>query len=385
MADAVDVIVIGGGVVGLAVARRLAIEGRRVRLFERGACGGEASWAGAGIISPLSPHRSDALARLQLRSVNQYSDFCAALREESGIDTEYERCGELQLAFDEQEANILRADDRLAREQSLVDPDGKQAYLFHEANRLADVEPAAASELIGGLECRLAGQVRNPRLLRALHSACERAGVDIHEGSEVTGLSVQGSRVTGVTTQHDRVAAEWIVLCAGAWSSRLDERLSRMMPLFPVRGQMILLRFEHRPFQRILSHGLHYLVPRHDGLVLLGATHEPDAGFVKRTTAAGLESLTQAGLRLAPLIAEAAVEASWSGLRPGTPDDRPYIGPVPGFEGLVAATGHYRNGLTLAPVTADAIAALLAGKPYDIDLTMCRPGRECASRVSETS
>lgn len=386
MSQSPDIALIGGGVIGLSVARQLALDGRRVVLLERGVCGAESSWAGAGIITPVNPHRGDAIARLLLRSVGLYSDWCAALREESGVDPEYERCGELQLAFDEHEASILRGNDSCGAgilpgeagqvvSPAQVDKTINPSYEYHDRDELDRVEPAVGPEAIGGLECRLGGQVRNPRLLRALRLACVRSGVDIREGTPVTDFVVDGSRVTGVATGQETIHAGSVIVCAGAWSSEIGARLREFMPVFPVRGQIVLLKFDERPFRRVISYGSTYLVPRRDGHVLLGATDEPEAGYVKRTTPSGIAQLTSVGLRLAPVIANASVEATWAGLRPGTPNERPYIGPVPGFDGLVAATGHFRNGLTLAPVTAEIISALLAGRPYDIDLAMCAPGR----------
>jgi glycine oxidase len=147
------------------------------------------------------------------------------------------------------------------------------------------------------------------------------------------------------------------------------------MPVVPVRGQIVLLKLPSRPFTPIISRGKTYLVPRHDGHVLLGATEEPDAGYNKRNTAAGVSKLVASALQMVPSLADAPIEATWAGLRPGTPDDKPYIGPVPGFDGLIAATGHFRTGLTNAPVTAEAVAAMISGRGFDTDLTDCRPGR----------
>lgn len=368
-----DTIIIGGGVIGLSVARRLARDGVRVRVLERGRCGCEASWAAAGVLAACNPHRNDAVAALRDRSLRMYPAFCAELAEETGIDAEYEPCCELELALNEDALRSLKDDAKAGAEKRL--PDGRPAYQFLTPEEARRIEPFVSGSILGALECRDTAQVRNPRLMRALHAACVKIGVDIHEEATVHDFVLDGSRVTGVRTEKDELLAEKVVLCAGAWSSQKWPRLNELMPVHPVRGQIILMKLDTRPFTHVISRGKTYLVPRRDGHVLLGATQEAKAGFVKRNTPAGIAKLIEKGVKLVPMIADAPVVTQWSGLRPGTPDDNPYIGPVPGFDGLIAATGHFRSGLTLAPVTAEIVASVVEGREYDIDLTLCRPGR----------
>lgn len=370
---ACDVVVIGGGVVGLAVARRLAREGLAVTLVDRGPCGGEASWAGAGVLSPCNPHRTDPVAHWQDRSLELYPSYCAELFDESGIDAEYDQVGELELAFDEQGLGIARSDGEAGAGKRL--PDGGPAYVLLSREDAIDIEPAVSPEIVGALHVRETAQVRNPRLLRALASSCQRYEVDLRENAPADELLLDGNTVIGVRAGGHVIAAGLFVLCAGAWSSQLHPRLDKLMPVRPVRGQMILMNLDRRPFRPIIARGKTYLVPRRDGHVLLGATEEPNAGYAKRNTPKGVAHLTREGLRLAPLLAEAPIEKTWAGLRPGTPDDRPYLGPVPGFDRLLAATGHFRTGLTLAPVTAEYIASIITGRSYPFDLRDCRPGR----------
>ena len=374
MSSTHDVIVIGGGVIGLAVARRLAIDGLRVVLMERGLCGAEASWAGAGIIAPCNPHRDDPLHDLQDRSVRQYADFCAALHEDTGIDPEYDLCGELKLARTPDTLGILRSDAKVGA--SLTLSDGSPAYRFLSPEQARELEPVIAADTLGGIECRQVASVRNPRLLRALRGSCVKHGALIREACEVCDLIVDASRVTGVVLQGgDRALAGRVILCAGAWSATVDQRLADVVPVHPVRGQVVLMKLPERTFRHVIGRGKQYLVPRRDGHVLLGSTEEPEAGFSKRTTAEGISSLTEMALSVVPSLADATVVASWAGLRPGTPDGQPHLGPVPGFDGLIAATGHRRAGLTLAPATADVVAAFVQEKPYDLDLSRCAPGR----------
>lgn len=363
----------GGGVVGLTVSRELAGAGKRVLLVERGVCGGEASWAGAGILSPCNPHRNDPLFHWQERSLALYSNLCAALQDETGINPEYDDCGELAVLLTENAVNIARSDERAASGRSM--PDGKPIYEFYELQRARALESVLTTEMLGALECRQTAQVRNPRLLQALTRSCRLRGVEIREHTPVVELAKQGERVLGVRTPTGLISADVVVLCAGTWSSEIDVELERLVPVRPVRGQIVLVKCIKRPFRHVITRGKYYLVPRRDGRVLIGATEERNAGFNRRTTAAGITKLVQEALRLVPSLSDASVEAAWAGLRPGTPDDRPYVGPVPKLDGLFAATGHFRSGLTLAPVTAEAIAVMIDGRDYEIDLSCCRPGR----------
>lgn len=360
--------------IGLTIARQLAAIGQKIVLLERGICGAQASWAGAGVISPCHPNRRDTLAQLRDRAVSVYSDFCASLFEQTGIDPEYDTCGELELIFTEEALNIARADARASSERTANS--GEPDFIFHTPDQLALLEPAASNNALGALESRRASQVRNPRLLQALKLSCEKLGVEIHEQTSVIDFEMQANRVCGVKTKNESMSSGTIILCAGAWSSQIDQRLHETMPVHPVRGQMVLMKLATRPFQQILSMGKIYLVPRRDGHILLGATEEPQAGYTKRNTAKGITKLIDTGLLLSPSLADADVIATWSGLRPCTPDEKPYIGLVPDMEGLIAATGHYRTGLMLAPTTAEIICTMIQNQEYDIDLTCCLPGRE---------
>lgn len=373
MPESRDCVLVGGGVVGLTLARRLAGEGWSVTLVERSACGTEASWAGAGVLSPLDPRRRDPIFQLSERSLELYPTFCADLLAETGVDPEFERCGELEVLVDQEAVSAARSIARADAHEGESDSSG---YEFLSPAQLLNLEPYVTREVLGGLRCRRTAQVRNPRLLRALRGACLNAGVVLRENTIVRSLrtSPQGC-IGGVLTDAGELKSATVVLCAGAWSSLLDQRLATLMPVHPVRGQMVLLKLDQRPFRPVVSCGKIYIVPRRDGHVLVGATEEPEAGFQRRNTAQGVSYLLSSALALVPSLASAPVVATWSGLRPGTPDHRPYIGPVPGYRGLFAATGHYRTGLTLAPATAEVISACLTGRPCAINPTCCLPGR----------
>lgn len=351
---------IGAGVIGLSIARRIAESRHRVVLLERGTCGGEASWAGAGILAPCNPHRTDETARLQDRSLDLYPSFCAELYQETGIDPEYDACGELELIFTEDSRRIAESDVRAAADRRM--PDGQPVYRMLTPDEARRLETAASPRILCAMECRRTAQVRNPRLLAALLASCRLRGVEIREHCRVLDLVYDDDRVGGVRTEHETLLADHLVLAAGAWSGQIGDRLRDVIRVHPVRGQIVLLRTEGRPFGHVLARGRTYLVPRRDGHVLLGSTEEPEAGYSKRVTAGGIAGLMERGLALAPSLADAVVEATWAGLRPGTPDDRPVIGPVLGLPGVLAATGHFRAGLTLAPITAELIAWFVSGE-----------------------
>lgn len=367
-----DCIVVGGGVIGLSIARALALDGFSVTLLDRGQCGRESSWAGAGVLAPCNPHRRDSIATLRNESLTRYPQWCESLASQTGIDPEYEPCGELEIALDEDALRSLRDNERAAADEILAD--GHPAYRFLSVSGTRRLEPAISGDFLGSLECRRTAQVRNPRLLRALFQSCKMLNVNMQEGTSVHAILKRDGRCGGVETSHGTFSAGHVVLCAGAWSSQLAG-LTVPVPVHPVRGQMILMKFENRPFRHVIARGKTYLVPRRDGHVLLGATEEHDKSFSKRNTASGIAGLIQTAMKLVPGVAEGTLVTQWTGLRPGTPDENPIIGPVPGCDGLLAATGHYRAGLILAPITAEIVCSLISGRQIDADLAACGPAR----------
>jgi glycine oxidase len=321
--------------------------------------------------------------------VRTYGEVTADLRERTGIDPEYALCGSLEILLEDQQFRMAKSEAKAA--VAYQAEYGRAVVELLSPEHARQREPAITSELLGGKYDSTTGQVRSPRLLRALQAACARSKVEIVEDCEVKGLVRQNDRVTGVRTARGTRTAGNVVLAAGCWSSRVDEYLASTMPTLPVRGQIVLVRMPAPPISHILERGRSYLVPRQDGQIVLGATQEPEAGFEKATTAGGIGSLLAMGLRLLPGLADAILERTWAGLRPGTPDGRPYIGPVPAMAGLIAATGHFRCGLTLAPVTARIVADLVLRGNAPYDLSRCRPGRTfdqkkvCDSLQGETA
>jgi glycine oxidase len=357
MAQHPDVAVVGGGIIGLTAAYELAKEGFTVEVLDRGPLGAEASWAGAGIIPPGNPGRA-ATPIDKLRALGSVGMPLLAeeLREYTGIDTGYRRCGGIEFLQD--------GDGDVT---SLWEAEG---IPFEELTSmsLAGVEPAAAYFPGGPCLLPTCAQVRNPWHVRALIAACERLGVRLRPDTPVNGWAVNGRRVTGVRTGDGVVSAGTSILAAGAWSEGFLAPLGHAPGVHPVRGQIILFRQPIPRIERVLMVGKRYLVPRADGRVLVGSTEEPEAGFEKRTTPEGVTELLAFTTGLLPGWATAEVERTWAGLRPGSADGLPYLGPVPGWDGVLVATGHFRAGVQLSVGTARVIADLLTGRPTAVPL-----------------
>jgi glycine oxidase len=353
------VVVIGGGVIGLAVAWRAAERGHAVCLLERGELGAGASHVAAGMLAPVTEADPGELALLELglRSARAWPGFAAELAAASGADPGLYRCGALIVARDGDEAAALERELALRLELGL----DVERVLPSAARRM---EPALAPTL--RLALAVPGDhAADPRaLLLALTEAARRAGAQLRIGATVRSLRVDGGRVSGVRLAGgELVAAEQVVVAAGAWSGAIegvpdDARI----PLRPVKGQILRLRDPRGPglLERIVRFEGGYLVPRGDGRYVLGATME-ERGFDTTVTAGALYELLRDAGELVPGIHELVVEETAAGLRPATPDNAPVLGAAGEVEGLVWATGHHRNGILLAPVTADIVAGVLDG------------------------
>ncbi len=344
------VLIVGGGIAGLASAWELARNGLRVILLERQQPGQESSWAGAGILSALLPwDYGRPVNRLIQTSLAQFPMWIAALRQVARTDPEYRPTGMLVLPpFDAQAA------DRWLNDRAL----GLDSLPAAVAARV----PAAAT----GLWLSHVAQVRNPRILRALREACESAGVVIHEMSQVTGLKTAGERVSGVMTDERLWQADDYLLTAGAWSAQLLGSLSPNLPVRPMRGQMLLYQTAPGTLPCIVYRAGGYLVPRADGLILAGSTIE-DVGFDKATTDVAEQEIRQFATDILPVLAGLEPLRHWSGLRPGTPENIPIIARHPGLTNLYLNTGHFRYGVTMAPASATLIADLILARSPSID------------------
>lgn len=371
MSTDAEVIVVGGGVIGLSIAYALACEGVGSTVLDRGPLGQAASWAGAGIIAPGAT-RLTASPPVALRtlSAHLHAEWAEALRAETGIDTGYRRCGGVDVAATAAEERALRAAEALWEAEGI-------AFERLAPADFARVEPALDPSLRAADFLPDRAQIRNPRHLRALAFACERRGVRLRPGAAAEGFVTVGDRIAAVRTAEGPLHCGRVVVAAGPWSAALLVALGLDIPTPPVKGQIVLLRGARPLLGRIVERGPCYLVPRDDGRILVGATEE-DAGFDTRSTPAAVRDLLRFALRTCPALAEAEVERCWAGLRPGSRDALPYIGPAPGLANLLIATGHRRAGLHLSTGTAAVVADLLLNRPPRVDLHAFRADRDPA-------
>ena len=373
-----ELVIVGGGVVGLAIAREVRRAGMDVVLLEKGRVGREASWAAAGMLSPLGEALEPGpFLEFGLKSLRLWTSFAPTLEEETGVELEFRRCGKLRLAFSEDEK------DRLGNRLRWAHRRGVPARWL-DGPEVRKAEPAVASDPRGGLLLEEDYRVDNRALGEALVRSARDSGVEVQEGREVTELRVQGGRAVGVgLADGSRLDAEAVVVAAGAWSGSL-EGLPGSVPVHPARGQMVALQPSAIPSDRVLEWEEGYLVPRDDGRVLAGATEER-VGYQRAVTAGGIRDVLASAVRLAPELAGAPVVELWSGLRPATPDGLPVLGAHPEVENVFLATGHFRNGILLTPVTGEAMGKLIcetesSGIPEEF-----APGRLARTAMDEVT
>lgn len=372
--ETADVVVIGGGVIGLTIARALALRGvSNVLLVERARPGAEASSAAAGMLAPQAEaDEADEFFSLCCQSRDMYPTFVAALREETGIDSELDRTGTLYLAFNEHDqGEIERRYDWQVRAGLTV-----QKLNPTDARSL---EPRISESISGALKFPNDIQIENRRLLTALVAANEKLGVQVMGGTTVESIRIDRGRVEGAETSRGFVATGKVVVSGGAWSSfiKIPDVASPYLRIEPVRGQMVCFDATGSS-SGISRHVIYsprgYLVPRRDGRVLAGSTTE-QAGFDKEVTASGVHSILSNALEISPRISDLPLIGVWAGLRPRAQDSLPVLGRCAEIRGLMFATGHYRNGILLAPITGELIAAAIVDNVIPPNLNVFSPDR----------
>jgi len=345
-----DCIVVGAGVSGMLSAYALLQRGVRCTIVERGLVGREASWAGGGILSPLYPwNYPDPVNVLARWSQRHYPALLDDLHQATGIDPQWQPSGLLVLEPGEQQQIAVWG----ARFETEVQ--------WLSAKQALQIEPSLSAVKGDVAWLPQVGQVRNPRLLKALRAYLTQQGVTFLENQPVTAMVVEQGRIQGVRTEQGLLQAEKVVVASGAWSAQLLADLGKPLPVRPVRGQMILFRAEPEVLKRIVLQGRRYLIPRRDGRVVVGSTLE-EVGFDKSTTDEALRELKAFALERVPALAHYPIEHHWSGLRPAHDDGVPLIGAYPEVEGLFVNAGHFRNGIVMGLASAELLAALLTGQ-----------------------
>jgi len=344
-----DVAIIGGGIVGLACAYELAGAGARVTVLEYGKPGMQATNAAAGMLAPLGVAEGPGpMVSFGLRALAEYPPLAEELERACGFGLELRLNGILRVAYDDDELAALARRCAWQREQGM-------AVDLLDGALCRELESRLSGRMAGGVFSPGEGAVSNQLVALALERAAIARGATVRSGTPVTGFETRGGRVRAVRSRDASYACDAVVIAAGARSGQIAAKLRARLPVRPVRGQMIALG-GMRPAVRHCVWGPHgYLVPRANGLVFAGATVE-DVGFRRRTTKAGERGLRAMASTLVPQLRAATQQFAWAGLRPGTPDGLPMIGPLPEWEDVVVATGHYRNGILLGPLTGRLVA-----------------------------
>jgi glycine oxidase len=375
---ALDAVVVGGGAIGLACSWRAAQRGMRVRVLERDQPGSGASGVAAGMLAPVGEATwgEDRLLEAALASHSAWPGFAEELAADGGVETGFMPGGALHVALDRDEAAELR------RRHELMSSLGLDAEWLGPSECRA-LEPGLHPGIHGGVHAPHEAGVDPAALVAALRGACTRAGADVVTGAEVTRAVLDGDRIDGVeTADGQRHLAERTVLAAGAWSGAAEWLPERARPpVRPVKGQILTLRDSagQPPTDRIVVSERVYLVPRADGRLVAGATVE-ELGFDTRVTAGGVHELLREAYRALPDVAELELERAVAGLRPGTPDNAPVVGNG-ALQGLLLATGHFRNGILLAPLTATGVAAMLGEDEPPAELAVADPARFAGERA----
>jgi glycine oxidase len=365
-----DVAIAGAGLIGSSIAFELAQAGLKVAIFDRCEPGREASWASAGILSP-APESPAMISMVPLAkaSMNLYPALVANVEEISGEKVGFRPKGTIDVFFNK---------DAISDLSTLI-------ALHHGMGLKAEpLRPEDARELVPSLSPELEAAALRPEeasidnraLTHAMLSAAKKSGVEVFAGKGVTGIVQEGGRCTGLKLANETVSAKWTVIAAGCFSAEI-EGVKDFAPVRPAKGQMVSLRSDELEIERVIWGEKIYIVPRNDGRILAGATVEY-VGFDKQVTAGGVEKILSAAIEVIPEFANARIEETWAGLRPDSPDHLPIIGPTD-IDGLVIATGHFRSGVMLTPITARLVRQWITERSVELDWERLSPMRFAAA------
>ena len=370
-----DCIVVGGGVIGLLTARELFLSGVDVLLLEKGSLGGESSWAGGGIISPLYPWRyDDSVNVLSERSKKIYPELYKTLLDKTGIDSEL-ICSGLFTVIDDSDSDS-GSEKKSTGQQKIIDWIEKwsvNASFINDVDSVLAIEKTVGAVVDQGLWMPDTMQIRNPKLVQALKTLFDIASIPYQEQINVEEIIIKDHKVCGVKTNKEILYADKIIIASGAWSAQFNST-KKSVAVSPVKGQMIMYKGEPDLVKRIVLSEGHYIIPRKDGRILAGSTLEK-IGFDKSISSSALDELHRAAVELVPLLDTLPVERQWAGLRPGTKKGIPYICSHDEVEGLYVHAGHFRNGIVLGAASAELMTDIVLGrtpwcdaKPYAINV-----------------
>ncbi|VAW75076.1 Glycine oxidase ThiO [hydrothermal vent metagenome] len=339
-----DCIIIGAGLIGMLTAHELVNAGLQVTVLDRQRPGRESSWAGGGILSPLYPwNYPNAVNELASWGQQRYADYCQQLMDASGIDPQWTQTG--LLIADIESPDLLNSwQNRFNAKLERV-----------SSNQIQAIEPGLGIDVADAVWLPQVAQVRNPRLVQALRTSLERAGVEFRSDCPAQAWVTNGDWVSAVKTPEGELSAGAYIVAGGAWSGELLSTTGLQLPIEPIRGQMLLFKGPPGLVRTITLYQSRYVIPRRDGHVLVGSTLE-QVGFDKQTTAEARADLEASAYQLIPALARHTIEQHWSGLRPGSPAGIPAIGPHPELGNLFINTGHFRNGVVLGPASARLLA-----------------------------
>jgi glycine oxidase len=376
MNNTFDVVIAGGGVIGASIALELAEEGLKVGLFDAREPGREASWASAGMISP-APENAEMIpfVPMSLASVALYPEFIRKVEGLSGMGVGYRKDGALDAILDG------NAEEELSTVIALQHGVGLKAQAL-SAEEARQMEPALTEEIEAAIFREDEASLDTRAFTEATLKAAERKGVQIFAGNGAKALWKAGGRCKGLVLEKGQAQAKWTVIAAGCFSARI-EGVEPYAPVFPAKGQMMALRCESVEIHRVLWLEHTYLVPRNDGRIIAGSTIER-TGFDHDVTAGGLRKILNEATKLAPGLEKARIEETWAGLRPDSPDHLPIIGPTD-VDGLLIATGHFRSGILLAPVTARLIREWVSVQKVSVDWERVSPMRFLEATRSQSA
>ncbi|MBV9885055.1 MAG: glycine oxidase ThiO [Acidobacteria bacterium] len=371
-----DVAIAGAGIIGSSIAFELAQAGLKVALFDRNEPGREASWASAGILSP-APESPAMIAMVPIAkaSMNLYPALVVNVEEISGEKVGFRPKGTIDVFFGRDAISDLSTLIALHHGMGL-----KAEPLRPEDAR--ELEPSLSPELEAAALRPDEASIDNRAFTHAMLSAAKNSGVEVFAGTSVKGIVKEGHRCTGLKVGNEAISSKWTVIAAGCFSAEI-EGVKEFAPVRPAKGQMVSLRADGLEIERVIWGEKIYIVPRNDGRILVGATVEY-VGFDKQVTAGGVEKILSAAIEVIPEFADARVEETWAGLRPDSPDHLPILGPTD-IDGLVIATGHFRSGILLTPITARLVRQWITERSVEMDWERLTPMRFIEARRETTA